>query len=73
MITYPTGFSHWAQALMLLERQQLIVVTGNEALKTAQTLRQQLNNLTVVIADESGQLPAVKSKPQQKRLAFIFL
>jgi hypothetical protein len=72
MTAYPAGFSHWAQALMLLERQQLIVVTGNEALKTAQTLRQHINNLTVVITDESLQLPAVKSKPQQNDLRLYF-
>jgi len=68
MSTYPAGFSHWAQALMLIEKQQLIVVTGNEALQTAQTLRQQLDNLILVATDASKQLPAIKSKPRQYEL-----
>ena len=68
MTAYPAGFSHWAQALMLLEKQQLIVVTGSEALQAAQTLRKKLEGLTLVIADESQKLPAVKSKPQLQEL-----
>ena len=68
MTTYPSSFSHWAQALMLLEKQQLIVVNGSDALQAAHVLRQQLDDLTLVITDESQQLPAAKTKPQQKEL-----
>lgn len=68
MTAYPSSFSHWAQALMLLEKQQLIVVNGSNALQTAHILRQQLDDLTLVVTDASKQLPAVNSKPQLEEL-----
>jgi hypothetical protein len=68
MTAYPVGFSHWAQVIMLLEKQQLIVVMGNESLETVEVLRKQFDELTLIVTDESRQLPAAKSKPQQDEI-----
>jgi len=68
MTAYPSSFSHWAQALMLMEKQQLIVINGSGALQAVHVLRQQLDDLTLVITDETQQLPAAKSKPQLEEL-----
>ncbi|MBU1367908.1 MAG: thioredoxin domain-containing protein [Bacteroidetes bacterium] len=70
MAEYPSSFSHWAQALLLLETQQLIVVVGENALQAAQLVRKQINTLTLVATDESRQLPAVASKPETSEQRF---
>ncbi|MDP2237213.1 MAG: thioredoxin domain-containing protein [Bacteroidales bacterium] len=68
---YPSGFTHWAQALHLLENQQLIVLRGLGAQKALNTLRRNLPHGILTAASETDSLiPAVKEKPLSTQLQY---
>lgn len=68
MATYPGSFTHWGQALLLLEKQQLVVVTGSDAKSAAHSLAHHLPPAVLIAAGETqSTIPAVLIKlPTEK-------
>ncbi len=73
MIKHPSGFTHWAQALMLLEQQALIIVRGPGAHEANKQLRRSVPGSMLTAASEGDSaIPAVSDKPLAEKLQFWF-
>jgi len=71
MSKYPSGFTHWAQALHLLENQQLIVVRGPGAKNALSTLRRILPlGILTAAAENDSSIPVVNDKPTAAKLQY---
>lgn len=69
MAQYPSGFSHWGQAMWLYEHQEITVFRGADAVEYAQGRLRQLPQLhSLAASDGSAAIPAVASKPFQEGL-----
>lgn len=73
MLKHPSGFSHWAQAQMLLEQQTLVIVRGPGALEANKKLRGKMPFHILTAASETdSSIPSVSEKPLSNRLQFWF-
>lgn len=69
MTRYPAGFSHWGQALWLLEHQEITVYRGRGAVDygLGQISKLPFLHLIAAAEDKAG-IPVVASKPLQDGL-----
>lgn len=73
MRPYPSGFSHWAQALLLWHQQSLLVIRGQGAQLAAQELQGQLAaHILIVAAEGASSIPVIQDKPLSEELQFWF-
>lgn len=73
MQRYPSGFSHWAQALLLWHQQAVLVIRGKGAKLAAQELQGQLaTHILIVAAEGASAIPVIQDKPLTEELQFWF-
>ena len=73
MRRYPSGFSYWAQALLLWHQQALLVIRGKGAQLAAQELQEQLSaHILIVAAEGASSIPVIQDKPLSEELQFWF-
>jgi uncharacterized protein len=73
MLKHPSGFSHWAQAFMLLEQQALVILRGPGALEANKKLRSKVPVHMLTAASEiDSAIPSVSDKPLTNRLQFWY-
>ncbi len=73
MAGYPGGFSHWAQALMMINGQKLLVIRGPFYKEAAVQARRKLGLLTLVAAaDKKSLIPAVQAKSDTGKLQYWY-
>ncbi len=69
MTRYPAGFSHWGQALWLLEHQEITVYWGKGAVEYSLGQMKKLPYLHLIAAAENiSTIPVITSKPLQEGL-----
>lgn len=73
MSEYPGGFSHWAQALMLLHKQPLVMIRGSGALNA---LREVLSTappmLILAAAEGPTTIPALNDKESDSQVRYWY-
>lgn len=73
MAGYPGGFSHWAQALMLLHKQPLVMIRGNGALKALkEALPAAPPMLMLAAAEGATTIPALSDKHTDSQIRYWY-
>lgn len=72
MKQFPSSFSHWAQALLLLESQRMVCITGKDSASAASQLMRKLPAEVIIVAGLPDNIPVLQDKKDFESLRYYF-